>query len=81
MPSVPWKKLKIGTERIHKNNVRVRAFDGGRKDSVGDIMLELSIGPVEFTMEFQVIDVSISYNLLLGRTWIHAAKVVASSLH
>ncbi|XP_070004932.1 uncharacterized protein [Nicotiana sylvestris] len=45
-------KLKIGIERIHLNSVCVRAFDGGGKDSVGDIMLELSIGPVEFTMEF-----------------------------
>ncbi|XP_070002095.1 uncharacterized protein [Nicotiana sylvestris] len=32
-------------------------------------------------MEFQVLDVAVSYNLLLGRPWIHAAKVVPSSLH
>ncbi|XP_019244288.1 PREDICTED: uncharacterized protein LOC109224158 [Nicotiana attenuata] len=49
-------KLKIDTERIHKNSICVRGFDGGGKDSVGDIMLELTIGPVEFTMEFQVLD-------------------------
>ncbi|XP_070048920.1 uncharacterized protein [Nicotiana tomentosiformis] len=73
--------LKIGTERIHINNVCVRGFDGGGKDSVGDIMLNLSIGPVEFTMEFQVLDVAASYNLLLGRPWIHAAKAIPSSLH
>ncbi|XP_070017090.1 uncharacterized protein [Nicotiana sylvestris] len=72
---------KIGTERIHLNSVCVRGFDGGGKDFVGDIMLELSIGPVEFTMEFQVLDVAVSYNLLLGRPWIHAAKAVPSSLH
>lgn len=63
------------------NSVCVRGFDGGGKDSVGDIMLKLSIGPVEFTMEFQVLDVDVSYNLLLGRLWIHAAKAVPSSLH
>ncbi|XP_070035316.1 uncharacterized protein [Nicotiana tomentosiformis] len=73
--------LKIGTERIHINNVCVRGFDGGGKDSVGDIMLNLSIGPVEFTMEFQVLDVTASYNLLLGRPWIHTAKAIPSSLH
>ncbi|XP_070046771.1 uncharacterized protein [Nicotiana tomentosiformis] len=32
-------------------------------------------------MEFQVLDVVVSYNLLLGRPWIHVAKVVPSSLH
>ncbi|XP_070029881.1 uncharacterized protein [Nicotiana sylvestris] len=65
----------------HEQCVCVRGFDGEGKDSVGDIMLELSIGPVEFTMEFQVLDVVVSYNLLLGRPWIHDAKAVPSSLH
>ncbi|XP_070034215.1 uncharacterized protein [Nicotiana tomentosiformis] len=80
-PLSTLQKLKIGTERIHMNNLCVRGFDGGGKDSVGDIMLELSIGPVEFTMEFQVLDVAVSYNLLLGRPWIHVAKAIPSSLH
>ncbi|XP_075109517.1 uncharacterized protein LOC107804037 [Nicotiana tabacum] len=80
-PLSTLQKLKIGTERIHLNSVCVRGFDGGGKDFVGDIMLELSIGPVEFTMEFQVLDVAVSYNLLLGRPWILAAKAVPSSLH
>ncbi|XP_070049350.1 uncharacterized protein [Nicotiana tomentosiformis] len=80
-PLSTLQKLKIGTERIHMNSVCFRGFDGGGKGSVGDIMLKLSIGPVEFTMEFQVLDVAVSYNLLLGRLWIHAAKEVSSSLH
>ncbi|XP_016507809.2 uncharacterized protein LOC107825451 [Nicotiana tabacum] len=58
-------KLKIDTERIHKKSICVRGFNGEGKDSVDDIMLELTIGPVEFTME----------------TWIHVAKAVPSSLH
>ncbi|XP_019228714.1 PREDICTED: uncharacterized protein LOC109209823 [Nicotiana attenuata] len=74
-------KLKVDDERIHKNSICVRGFDGGGKDSVGDIMLELTIGPVEFSMEFQVLDVAVSYNLLLGRPWIHVGKAVPSSLH
>ncbi|XP_070039056.1 uncharacterized protein [Nicotiana tomentosiformis] len=80
-PLSTLQKLKIGTEMIHTNNVCVRGFDGGGKDSVSDIMLKLSIGLVEFTMEFQVLDVTVSYNLLLGRPWIHAAKAIPSSLH
>ncbi|XP_070014456.1 uncharacterized protein [Nicotiana sylvestris] len=74
-------KLKIEDERIHKNNICIRGFDDGGKDLVGDIVLEMTIGPVEFTMEFQVLDVAVSYNLLLGRPWIHAAKAVPSTLH
>ncbi|XP_070029874.1 uncharacterized protein [Nicotiana sylvestris] len=74
-------KLRIEDDRIHKNSVCVRGFDGGGTDIVGDIILELTIGPVEFTMEFQVLDVAVSYKLLLGRPWIHAAKAVPSTLH
>ncbi|XP_070004142.1 uncharacterized protein [Nicotiana sylvestris] len=48
-------KLKIEEERIHKNSICVQGFDSGGRDSVGDIVLELTIGPVEFTMEFQVV--------------------------
>ncbi|XP_070020331.1 uncharacterized protein [Nicotiana sylvestris] len=44
-------KLKVDNDRIHKNSICVRWFDGGGKDSVGDIILKLTIGPVEFTME------------------------------
>ncbi|XP_070015322.1 uncharacterized protein [Nicotiana sylvestris] len=33
------------------------------------------------TLTFQVIYVPTSYNLLLGRPWIHAAGAVASTLH
>ncbi|XP_070014494.1 uncharacterized protein [Nicotiana sylvestris] len=40
-PLFTLQKLKIGTERIHLNSVCVRRFDGGGKDFVGDIMLEL----------------------------------------
>ncbi|XP_070036163.1 uncharacterized protein [Nicotiana tomentosiformis] len=45
------------------------------------IVEQLSVGPVEFSMEFQVLDKVVSYNLLLGRPWIHAAKAIPSSLH
>ncbi|XP_075076888.1 uncharacterized protein LOC142163497 [Nicotiana tabacum] len=74
-------KLKVDNDRIHRNSIYVRGFDDGGKDSVGDIILELTIGPIEFTMEFQVLDMAVSYNLLLGRPWIHAAKAVPSKLH
>ena len=50
-------------------------------DALGEIYLIVTIGPVEFGINFQVIDMDTSYNLLLGRTWIHMARVVPSTLH
>ncbi|XP_070044909.1 uncharacterized protein [Nicotiana tomentosiformis] len=57
--------------------------DNGSSENICPLstLQKLKIGPVEFTMEFQVLDVAVSYNLLLGRPWIHAAKAIPSSLH
>ncbi|XP_070030107.1 uncharacterized protein [Nicotiana sylvestris] len=74
-------RMKIGTGRIHSNNVSVRAFDGIKRDTLGEIDLVLTIGPVEFEITFQVLDMDTSYNFLLGRPWIHAAGAVPSTLH
>ncbi|XP_075105025.1 LOW QUALITY PROTEIN: uncharacterized protein LOC107765109 [Nicotiana tabacum] len=72
---------KIANKIFEANMITFSDDELPIEDSVGDIMLNLSIGPVEFTMEFQVLDVAASYNLLLGRPWIHAAKAIPSSLH
>lgn len=59
----------------------VRAFDGTKKEVVGDIEIPVEIGPYTFTIEFQVMDIAPSYNYLLGRPWIHMAGAIPSSLH
>ena len=41
----------------------------------------MQIGPCTFTVEFQVMDISPSYNCLLGRPWIHIAGAVPSTLN
>ncbi|XP_070029037.1 uncharacterized protein [Nicotiana sylvestris] len=74
-------RMEIGTKRIHPNNVCVRAFDGIKMETLGEIDLILTIGPVEFEETFQVLDMNTSYNFLLGRPWIHAAGAVPSTLH
>jgi len=61
--------------------VCVRAYDGSRQDTIGEIKLNMTIGPVEFMIVFQVMDMDTSYNFLLGRPWIHMAQAVPSTLH
>ncbi|XP_070013575.1 uncharacterized protein [Nicotiana sylvestris] len=73
--------MEIGTERIRPNNVCVRAFDGVKRDIIGEIDLILTIGPVDFEVTFQVLDMDTSYNFLLSSPWIHAAGAVPSTLH
>ncbi|XP_070002233.1 uncharacterized protein [Nicotiana sylvestris] len=74
-------RMEIGTKRIRPNNVCARAFDGIKRDTIGEIDLILTIGPVDFEVTFQVLDMDTSYNFLLGRPWIHAAGVVPCTLY
>ena len=47
----------------------------------GEIEILMQIGPCTFKVDFQVMDISSSYNCLLGRQWIHIAGAVLSTLH
>nr|XP_016499102.1 PREDICTED: uncharacterized protein LOC107817750 [Nicotiana tabacum] len=74
-------RMEIETGRIRPNSVCVRAFDDIKRDTLGEIDLILTIGPVDFEVTFQVLDMDTSYNFLLGRPWIHAAEAIPSTLH
>ena len=49
--------------------------------ALGEIEIEVQIGPCTFNVEFQVMDISPCYNCMLGRPWIHIARAVPSTLH
>jgi len=59
----------------------VRAFDGSRREVMGEIDIPIQIGPYTCNVVFQVMDINPAYNCLLGRPWIHAQGVVPSTLH
>ena len=43
--------------------------------------MPVEIGPQVYDVNFQVLRIDSSYNLLLGRPWLHTAGAVPSSLH
>ncbi|WKA05482.1 hypothetical protein VitviT2T_023446 [Vitis vinifera] len=59
----------------------VRAYDSTRRKVMGTLEIELLIGPATFVAIFQVLRIPTSFNLLLGRPWIHRAGAIPSSLH
>ncbi|KAI4313130.1 hypothetical protein L6164_026137 [Bauhinia variegata] len=71
----------VGCIVAKSSNIVVRAFDGTRRDVLGDIVLPLEISPSKFNVVFQVMDIEPAYTMLLGRLWIHAAGAVSSTLH
>ena len=59
----------------------IRAYDSTWREVLGTLTLKLRIGPVVFSTLFQVLRIPTSFNLLLGRPWIHRASAIPSSLH
>ncbi|KAI5403438.1 hypothetical protein KIW84_050853 [Lathyrus oleraceus] len=66
---------------MRQSGVVVKAFDGSRKTVIGEVDLPVKIGPSDFQITFQVMDIHPSYSCLLGRPWIHEAGAMTSTLH
>ena len=56
-------------------------FNGSQTSSLGEIVLLVLAGPVTTLVPFAMINESLSFNAILGRTWIHAMKALSSSYH
>jgi len=59
----------------------VRAFNGSKREVIGEVELSIQVGPCTFQVVFQVMDILPTYSCLLGRPWIHIAGIVPSTLH
>ena len=67
MPLSTLMRLLVDRSYMKHTKTVVRAFDGTRWEVIGEIEIEVQIGPCTFNVEFQVMDISPSYNCLLRR--------------
>jgi hypothetical protein len=74
-------KLSYKDAYLRPSTMIVKVFDGSRKSVIGEVDLSISVGPHEFQVTFQVMNIQASYSCLLGCPWIHEAGVVTSTLH
>ncbi|KAK8704919.1 hypothetical protein V6N13_048531 [Hibiscus sabdariffa] len=81
LPLATLQRLPVDSSHIKPCRNSVRAFDGTQREAIGMIEIPLLIGPTEYTVEFVVMDITPTYNCLLGRPWIHSVGAVPSSLH
>lgn len=61
--------------------ITIKSYDEEERTSKGPISLPIRVGPVERDIIFQVLDIPLSYNILLGRSWIHEMKEGPSTYH
>lgn len=64
-------RIGIDDSLIRPSGLMVRAFDGTKTSTYGEIDLKATIGPCEFEISFVVVDVPALFNRLLGRPRIH----------
>ena len=59
----------------------IKAYDRTHRTVIGTLSTHVMIRPVKYSILFQVLRIQSSFNLLLGRPWIHEAGSIPSSLH
>ena len=58
--------LGLSIEDFVPTDQHVRAYDNSRREVLGTITLELTIGPMIKKVEFQVLNIASCFNMLLG---------------
>ncbi|RDY06722.1 hypothetical protein CR513_09248, partial [Mucuna pruriens] len=81
MPKVTLEKFPYDKTKVKSSAIIVRSFDGSKREVMGELKIPIHIGPFEFQISFQIMDIKHAYNCLLGRPWIHAFGAIPSSLH
>ncbi|KAJ6850645.1 uncharacterized protein M6B38_263985 [Iris pallida] len=72
--------LRIPMHRLTPTSTAISGFNSGRSYPIGKIRLKCQIGDLQSEVTCYVIDADTSYNILLGRPWIHDYMIVPSTL-
>ncbi|KAL0410996.1 UNVERIFIED_CONTAM: hypothetical protein Slati_3689300 [Sesamum latifolium] len=75
------KELRIPIDELSNSRLMIQGFNQGGQRGVGIIRLQLTMEDMVSTALFHVIDVKTSYNMFLGRPWLHENAVVPSTWH
>ena len=81
MPRRVMQHLGIPGHRLSRTQTTIYGFNATGTHPLGKIKLKCQIGDLKTEVTCYIIDADTSYNLLLGRPWIHANFIVPSTLH
>ena len=73
--------LGVKVEELTKSDLVIRAYDDSTRSVEGMFMAPVKIGPIEAVVEFTVLDILVTYALLLGSPWYHVLGGVPSTVH
>ncbi|KAH0729704.1 hypothetical protein KY290_000837 [Solanum tuberosum] len=81
LPIHTFKELDITTEELSESCLLIQGFNQGGERSMGSIKLEIHMEDLRSSAWMHVIDAKTSYNILLGRPWVHQIRIVLSSYY
>jgi hypothetical protein len=79
-PYAMFRKLGKGEEDLIKTDMMLKDFEGNVSPARGALCVDLTIGSKTLPTTFFVVNGKGSYNLLLGRDWIHANCCIPSTM-
>ena len=59
--------LGVKVEKLTKSDLVIRAYDDSTRSVEGTFVAPIKTGPIEAVVEFTVLDIPVTYALLLGR--------------
>ncbi|XP_071924992.1 uncharacterized protein [Coffea arabica] len=81
LPLKTLKELGIPVDELSNSRLMIQGFNQGGQRALGSLNLEIVIDDMTSRALLYVIDAKTTYNVLLGRPWIHENGVVPSTLH
>jgi len=81
LPLKTMKELGISMDELFPSHLMIQGFNQKGQNDIGKIRLTIHMEDMKFNAFFHVIDVKTTYNMLLGRPWIHENGIISSTLH
>ncbi|KAB5515689.1 hypothetical protein DKX38_026337 [Salix brachista] len=75
------RELGIPMDELFPSHLMIQGFNQGGQNAMGKIRLAMHMEDMESNALFHVIDAKTTYNMLLGRPWIHENGIISSTLH
>ncbi|CAL8089764.1 unnamed protein product [Prunus armeniaca] len=69
----------IPLSKIVQSQTNISGFRNKSEVTVGQLQVNLKVGPIRSLTKFYVVDVDVAYHSLLGRPWLNKHKLVVST--
>ena len=76
-----YQSLGLEEKALIRKATPLVGFSGEIKQATGEIILPIYAEGVSLLTRLLVVDCHSSYNVILGRAWIHGMRAVLSTLH